>query len=394
MSLTRSALHSSPARVASAGAAAGTRWASQPASVSRRIGLGAERAEAGVEHDAVELGDTAGERTLAVLVPEEPGIEQPGPKDPLVAGDDRAAVSGRDVGDHHEARGEAPVRVLEHEILLVMAQRGHQHLLGQRHELLLDPAEQHDRPLHQPGELDQKRRILAHPQPLMGGQLGCRTGDRLAPIATVEHDPGAGELLPVVLEVADLERRRRQEAMAAGGGAGAQRPKRERHDRAVEQTQDAVQRPHPADGMFPPTHRLRPRKARQHGAEQRRKHVGGGLTGPPVTSDVEPPLGVVPLFERVVARAERSDEALERLRRRPDPRPALLDLDIGLAGRQAGYPQRQPARRRERGDLLMRQRRLGERLLGQPGEIRDGALLHARRDLLGQQLEQQLRHGR
>ena len=49
----------------------------------------------------------------------------------------------------------------------MMAHRGDQDFLGQRHESLVDPAEQDDRPLDQPGELGEQRRIVAQAQILL-----------------------------------------------------------------------------------------------------------------------------------------------------------------------------------------------------------------------------------
>ena len=49
--------------------------------------------------------------------------------------------------------------------------------------------------------------------------------------------------------------------MAVGDGAGAQRSELDRHHLAVKQTENAAQRPYPADLVVAPAHRLRPRKA-------------------------------------------------------------------------------------------------------------------------------------
>ena len=186
--------------------------------------LVAERAELGVEHHAVQPRHAAGERRLAVLVPEELRIPQPGAQHALVARDDRAGVLGAKIGDDHEARREPALRVLERQIFLVLAHRGDQHLLRQIHEALLDPAEQRHRPLDQAGELAQEPRVVADAQ-LHRMRQPVRLGrDPPLALGAVQLDVRRLELLAIVLEIAHLDRARRQEAMPIGGVAGLDRP--------------------------------------------------------------------------------------------------------------------------------------------------------------------------
>jgi hypothetical protein len=79
--------------------------------------------------------------------------------------------------------------------------------------------------------------------------------------------------LRIIGEALDRERLWRQEAMAAGGLSGFNRAEANRHDLAVEQTEDAVQRPHPADVIGTPAHRLRPWKASQYSLDHRTEQV-------------------------------------------------------------------------------------------------------------------------
>ena len=62
-----------------------------------------------MEHPLGQLRHAACQRALAVLVPEELGIRQPGAQHPLIAGDDRfAAVGGFRVGDQDETWRQPP----------------------------------------------------------------------------------------------------------------------------------------------------------------------------------------------------------------------------------------------------------------------------------------------
>ena len=101
------------------------------------------------------------ERLAAVLVPEEAGIREPGAQHALVAGDDfLAAVIGFEVGDHDEAGRETTVGMEQRQVSLVAARRGDQHLLGHRHELLVDLPDQRHRPFDQAGDLVEQAGIV------------------------------------------------------------------------------------------------------------------------------------------------------------------------------------------------------------------------------------------
>ena len=114
MSVTRSALHSNAARVASLGLAAGTRSASQPASVSSRTALAPSEPSLAWNTTPSRSGTRLDERSLAVVIPEELRIEEPRLEHALVAGDDRvAARRGLEVGHHDEARRQPAFGVLD-----------------------------------------------------------------------------------------------------------------------------------------------------------------------------------------------------------------------------------------------------------------------------------------
>ena len=140
MPVTRSALASSAARSASDAVGAGHERHQragqrlQPLARARP----ACRARRGTPPGRASAGGSPAD--LAVLVPEEPGVRQPGAQHALVAGDDRrAAVAGLDVGDQRRSGGaSAPSGVAQGEVLLVGAHGGDQHLGRQVHEGLVD----------------------------------------------------------------------------------------------------------------------------------------------------------------------------------------------------------------------------------------------------------------
>ena len=78
---------------------------------------------------------------------------------------------------------------------------------------------------------------------------------------------------------------------------------------------------------------------------------------------------------------------------RIDARAFALDRDVGLHRRQAGHDQGKATRRRERLRVLV-----GEAGCLEPGadlllKLLRPARLHARRDFLGEHLQQKVRHG-
>ena len=225
----------------------------------------------------------------------------------------------------------------------MMAHRRDQDFLRQRHEALVDPAKQGDRPLDQTGEFGEQRRILAQTQILLARKPSRLDCDRALPIGTIQLDVGGRQLLAIVLEVAHFDRRRREKPVTLGGGAGAQRPELDRHHLAGEHTEDAAQRAYPADLVVAPAHRLGPRKARQDRADQRRQYLGRRPAGASEAGDKHPALPVVPLLEHIVAHAERRREAVEGRLRRTNAWSAPFHDGIGLLGRQALHTQRRAA---------------------------------------------------
>ena len=79
-----------------------------------------QRAQLRMEGDVGQRRQAGGQRVLAVLVPEEFGIRQPGAQHALIAADDdRSAIRWLHVGDDDEMRGEIAALGLHREIFLV-----------------------------------------------------------------------------------------------------------------------------------------------------------------------------------------------------------------------------------------------------------------------------------
>jgi hypothetical protein len=109
--------------------------------------------------------------------------------------------------------------------------------------------------------------------------FGIGENDVLAGLR-IEHHLGGLELRLVILEAADIDRRRRHEAMAIGDLPGLDAVDGELHDIRLfgidaEGRDDGVQRPHPLQRAGSrraraPAHRFRPRKR----AHDHRQHIG------------------------------------------------------------------------------------------------------------------------
>ena len=212
--------------------------------------------------------------------------------------------------------------------------------------------------------------------------------------AAIQHHLGGAQLGLVVGEVLDLDGGGRQEAVAEGRASRRYGAVGQRHDLAVEQGEDGMQRPHPAGRVGAPAHGLRPRQGGNGVAQQLRQHLGGrrallldhhdvvvallgigaGLAG---VQAVEP-VGI--------------EEALDGLVGRTDARPLALLADVGLGHRQAVDEKRQTTRRHQG----LGRRELQPRVL-EPGgdqafQVLGGTRLHAGRDFLGEQFKQQFSH--
>ena len=227
---------------------------------------------------------------------------------------------------------------------------------------------------------------------------------------------GLAQLLAILAVGADLEPVGGEEAMAAGtiaeaqpgdvdlaghadsavglGGAlaGGDGEPAFQH-LAVEQRDDGVQRPHPAEGGIRPTHGFRPGQLADHRFHQLRQHLGGGPARLLDHREPEFALAGVALLALVEAGETGGfQEALNRLLRGADPRPALFLADIGLGQGQAVDDQRQPARRRLHAGRGEGQPRRPQLLGGQALEVFSRAGLHTGGNVFGKQFDEKLGH--
>ncbi len=356
----------------------------------------ADRAELRVEHERVESGNAVLEANLAVLVPEELRVRETRAQHALVARDDRGASVGCfDVGDDEEARGQPPVGGLERKVLLVRAHGRREHFARQVHEVLVDRSDQRDGPLDQPRDFLEERRVRRHAQGFRRRELVVAARDDRPPLGGIEHDERFAQLAGVVVERRHRDALRREEAVAPRRPVGAQTVRVQRHvdDGAVEQAQNVLQRPHPAQRIAAPPHRLRPGERLDRARDERGQDARGRAAGdrPREVVVVGPAHGAdLERVERVDAR--RLHEAFQRALRRADVRAFALLGHVRLAFRQTVDHEREPSRRHVRIGSRERQPFLAELRGNRRAQLLRGRRLHARGDLLGEQLEQQLRH--
>ncbi len=360
-----------------------------------------ERAELRVKHDVLQRRHPAFERRLAILIPEEFGVGEARAQHPLVPGDDGGALVLRlHIGDEQEARREPAGVIQEREIFLVRAHRRGEHLRRQRHEGVVDAPRQDHGPFDEAGHLLQQRIVAAKREP-----GGFRRGfgpfaDRGAPLVGIEQHVALRQAPLVVGEAGDTEFVGPQEAVPACLVGEGQDPPGAEIERAlepgtVEHREHAMERPDPAEGLVGEPHGFRPGQRRDRLADQRRQLRRRGAARRLHHREPEHALAGVALLALVEAREPRGfEEALDRLLRRSDAR-ALFLLDyLRLLGRQAIDHQREAPRR---GEGLRRVVREAGRLQlpgHEPKQILRRAALHARRNLLGEELDQQLGHQR
>ena len=307
----------------------------------------------------------------------------------------RPAVLGVEVRHQQELVGQlARARMLEREALLVLLHGQHQALGRHLEERLLEAAHQHQRPLGEPCVLRQQRLVLDQRQLVLLGQRARLLGDQAAALGRIEDDFVRLEGLDVVRGSRHLERLVAVEAMPARLLAGLHLLDRERHHLAVEHADDRMQRPHPARPPRAPAHRLGPRELGGDGGH----HLADDLLRRPSRlgdpDDVEVALLLVLDDMRAPdgVEARRLDEAGDGLLRRIDARALALLGDVRRLRRHALHHQRQPSRRRVGPGLARREPLRLQPLGDEPAQILRRPRLHPRRDLLGEQFQQQLSH--
>ena len=263
------------------------------------------------------------------------------------------------------------------EEMLVVDERGGQHLVRQGQKRPIEEAGDDTRILDEIGDLVDQRRMIAEwhaPTELSCLRLEL-THDAVATFRVIEHDEVLAETASIVVEGADLDRPAgaaagRQESMPVGHRAGGdfldQRARRirrpadgKRHDPAP------VEEQQPADGTSEqqlatpvvqhgvPVHLLREGQVAQQAGQQVGERIDRALPSVALASDEILTLGGLLAIQRFEGEAVLACEAEGRrggLSRRGQCRRDRWTSDdlveIFLALRNAADPRRQPSRRR------------------------------------------------
>ena len=161
----------------------------------------------------------------------------------------------------------------------------------------------------------------------------------------------------------------------------------------VEQGNDALHRTYPRKALGARAHRFGPGQRFDRIDDHARQNLGSRRTF--FVDDREPELGLSDdaLFATIERGKPRTlQEARNGLVRRADARTFFLFLEIGRAKRQAIDDQRQTARRDESLGRRKFQPGFGEAIAHEAFQILGRTPLHARRDFLREDFEQQLSH--
>ena len=109
-----------------------------------------------MEGDPLQEHPPISQRGLAILLPEETGVGQSRPQDPLVAAADRPRPIALGIGHREEPVHELARSIPEGEVSLVVAHGGDEDLRRQIEVGGIELARDHDRPLHQVRHLLEK----------------------------------------------------------------------------------------------------------------------------------------------------------------------------------------------------------------------------------------------
>ncbi len=346
-----------------------------------------------MEDDGLERRDPRFEPDLAVVVPEELRIGQPGTQHALIAGDDGGTmIAGFHVGDQEEPRRQFSVAILERKIFLVRAHRGGQHLRRQIHIGRIDAAHQHDRPFDKADNLVHQPVVAPDCKGFSARQALSVFANDMAPFDRVDNDLAHPEPCLVRGKIRYRETLRAEEAMAESLLARGDRPRMlgraqrhlEIHQLAVEHRHDVVQRAHPGGAVIAPAHGFRPGNAEDRLGQNSRQHGAGGPAGH--AFDIEP--GRVLVLAALLAGIEAGNAAglekgLDHIVRSADPRPLDLVHPVGLVGGQAIDPERQAARRGKTLGSCEGKAQFGQLFGNQAFQILGRPRLHAGWDFLG-----------
>ena len=276
-----------------------------------------------------------------------------------------------------------------------------EHLVGKRHEPVLDGAEKRRRPFDKAADLVDEPLVRPQLRPGGVGQRGGALDDGGTAAGRVDHDLTV-QKPPLILvgacDTRQVDVFRAFEIMAAACRregkrcpakvqlAGKRRP--------AEQQVDAMQRPHPAEPRGAPALAFRPGKLGKDLGKHRGDQSGRSNPGTLDPREQEPPLRRVLLDKPVAAQAGRFQEPLDGLVGRVGPWPAPLLADILLPFGDAVDIERQMTRRHEPAGRAMRQPGLAKAGQHQPFKVGRRPRLHAGRNFLADDLDQKVSHRR
>lgn len=244
-------------------------------------------------------------------------------------------------------------------------------------------------PFHQAGHLVQQPLILDQLQVAGEAQRLGGLDDPVLPLRGVQDHVVLLQLLGVGVEVLCLERlARAHETVTLGGVAAGDAVDLERHDLAVEHTEDAAQRAHPAHLAGSGHHRLGPREV----ADDRLNHLGHDFGRRPALAVHVSKPDAIALREVALAEAGLAQEAFEGLFGGVDAGALQLLVAVLLCFGQALGHQRQATCAAERLQRLRQQSLGGQPFARQTLEIARGVRLHPGGDLFREQFEQKLGH--
>ena len=223
-------------------------------------------------------------RRLPVLVPEEFGIGEAGPQHPLIAGKDhRVAVRiGQPVADHDKPGLQRAISASGRQIFLMRADRRLQNLVRQRHEAVLDGAEQRRWPFDKAADLIDQTLVGAQRRAGIGGQTGGTIDNGLPAFGAVDHDMTGAKTRHIFRGASDagkVDILRALEIMAAAcrceRQAGPAKVEFASKRRAGKQQIDPVKWTYPAKPRATPALALWPGELGQHATDHGRQQGGG-----------------------------------------------------------------------------------------------------------------------
>ena len=218
------------------------------------------------------------ERRLNIIIPEECRIAQPRIDHTLIARDDlRPAIFRLDIRHQQKLVHQAPgLRIGQGKTLLVIFHRQRQHLVRHRKKRLVECPHQHRRPFVQPGVLKDKR-LVFHELKVVVVSQRCRLRvDLILPRFRADMHIAPLQIRAILLEERDLEVLRAHEPVPRRHIARRYPVDLERHDLAVQDARNSLQRPHPAQTPMSPPHGLRPREIAHHIRHNLCQHIRHG----------------------------------------------------------------------------------------------------------------------